>query len=110
MTRLTHTVLALLAMTQSPIALAGWQAEEGDRLQQRAERGDAPGADEIAEVEGMLEEAMTDMRAIAAGEESAQAAFMGGRLKLGGDMQLLIDHVEILTALGLASAAPDRST
>jgi len=38
-----------------------------DRLQQRAERGDAPSADEIAEVEGMLEEAMTDMRAIAAG-------------------------------------------
>ena len=38
-----------------------------DRLQQRAASGDPPSPDEIAEVEGVLEEAMTDMRAIAAG-------------------------------------------
>jgi len=38
-----------------------------DRLQQRAASGDPPSPDEIAEVEDVLEEAMTDMRAIAAG-------------------------------------------
>jgi len=38
-----------------------------DRLQQRADSEDPPSAEEISEVEGMLEEAMADMRTIAAG-------------------------------------------
>ena len=38
-----------------------------DRLQERADRGDLPSAEEIAEVEDVLEEAMADMRTIAAG-------------------------------------------
>jgi signal transduction histidine kinase len=38
-----------------------------DRLQQRAQQGDPPSAEEIAEVEIALQEAMTDMRAVAAG-------------------------------------------
>jgi signal transduction histidine kinase len=38
-----------------------------DRLQQRAASGDPPSPEEIAEVEGVLEEAMSDMRVIAAG-------------------------------------------
>jgi len=38
-----------------------------DGLQKRARRGDPPSAEEIAEVEDVLEEAMTDMRAVAAG-------------------------------------------
>jgi len=38
-----------------------------DRLQQRAQQGDPPSAVEIAEVEDVLQEAMTDMRAVAAG-------------------------------------------
>jgi signal transduction histidine kinase len=36
-------------------------------LQQRAQRGDPPSAEEIAEVEKVLQEAMTDMRGVAAG-------------------------------------------
>ena len=38
-----------------------------DGLQKRAERGDPPTAAEIAEVEEVLQEAMTDMRGVAAG-------------------------------------------
>jgi signal transduction histidine kinase len=38
-----------------------------DALQTRAGRGDAPTPDEMSEVEEMLREAMTDMRAVAAG-------------------------------------------
>jgi signal transduction histidine kinase len=38
-----------------------------DRLQKRAERGDTPRPDDIAEVEAVLEEAMADMRSVAAG-------------------------------------------
>jgi signal transduction histidine kinase len=38
-----------------------------DGLQTRATAGDPPTAEEIAEVEGVLEEAMSDMRSVAAG-------------------------------------------
>ena len=38
-----------------------------DRLQQRAQQGDPPSVDEIVEIEDVLQEAMTDMRAVAAG-------------------------------------------
>jgi signal transduction histidine kinase len=38
-----------------------------DGLQLRAQRGDPPSAAEIAEVEAVLQEAMTDMRSVAAG-------------------------------------------
>ena len=38
-----------------------------DGLQKRSERGDPPDADELAEVERILQEAMTDMRSVAAG-------------------------------------------
>lgn len=37
--------------------------------------------------------------AIHAGEESAQAAFMAGRLRLGGDIRALLAHREALAAL-----------
>jgi len=38
-----------------------------DALQKRAQRGDPPSGAEIAEIEGVLQEAMTDMRSVAAG-------------------------------------------
>jgi signal transduction histidine kinase len=38
-----------------------------DRLQKRAQRGDPPSAEEIAGVEDVLQEAMSDMRTVAAG-------------------------------------------
>jgi signal transduction histidine kinase len=38
-----------------------------DGLQKRSEQGDPPSADEIADVERILQEAMTDMRSVAAG-------------------------------------------
>lgn len=47
-----------------------------DRLQQRAEQGDHPSASEIAEVEEVLQEAMTDMRAVAAGLRSPELTSM----------------------------------
>lgn len=39
-------------------------------------------------------------RAIAAGTESAQRAFMTGRLKVGGDIAQLLRHQSVLPALG----------
>jgi hypothetical protein len=39
-------------------------------------------------------------RAIAAGTGSAQRAFMTGRLTVGGDLRVLLDHGELLTHLG----------
>lgn len=38
-------------------------------------------------------------RAIAAGTESAQRAFMTGRLRIGGDLRILLRHRESLAAL-----------
>lgn len=38
-------------------------------------------------------------RAIAAGIESAQRAFMTGRLQVGGDLRILLEHQESLAAL-----------
>lgn len=49
-------------------------------------------------------------RAIAAGEESAQRAFMDGRLRVGGDLQALMAHHHVLTALGdVFAAVRDRT-
>jgi putative sterol carrier protein len=49
-------------------------------------------------------------RAIAAGEESAQRAFMDGRLRVGGDLQALMAHHPVLTALGdVFAAVRDRT-
>lgn len=39
-------------------------------------------------------------RAIAAGTESAQRAFMAGQVQVGGDLRALLDHQEALAALG----------
>lgn len=44
-------------------------------------------------------------RAIAMGTESAQRAFMTGRVRVGGDLRVLLDHQEVLAALGDAFAA-----
>jgi putative sterol carrier protein len=41
----------------------------------------------------------TTARAIASGELSAQAAFMEGRLRVGGDLRSLLDHAAALAAL-----------
>ena len=38
-------------------------------------------------------------RAIADGTESAQRAFMAGKLKVGGDLRALLDHQDALAAL-----------
>lgn len=40
-------------------------------------------------------------RAVHAGEESAQRAFLDGRLRIGGDIPALMAHREALAALGL---------
>jgi len=48
-----------------------------DGLQKRAERGDPPTAAEISEVETVLQEAMTDMRSVAAGLRLPELAPMG---------------------------------
>ena len=37
--------------------------------------------------------------AIRNGEHSAQSAFMGGHLRLGGDVRLLLDNSELLSSL-----------
>lgn len=47
-----------------------------DGLQKRAERGDPPTASQIAEVETVLEEAMSDMRTVAAGLRLPELATM----------------------------------
>lgn len=44
-------------------------------------------------------------RAIAAGELSAQRAFMSGRLQVGGDVQTLVEHSQVLAAFGDTFAA-----
>ncbi len=41
---------------------------------------------------------------IHAGEISAQRAFLDGRLRIGGDVQALMDHREVLAELGLGLA------
>ena len=48
-----------------------------DGLQKRSEHGDPPSADELAEVERILQEAMTDMRGVAAGLRVPELAPMG---------------------------------
>jgi signal transduction histidine kinase len=50
-----------------------------DRLQQRAAGGDPPSADEIAEVEDVLQEAMSDIRAVAAGLRLPELASMSAQ-------------------------------
>lgn len=44
-------------------------------------------------------------RAIATGEESAQRAFMSGQLRVGGDLQSLTAHQDVLGDLGDVFAA-----
>ena len=46
-------------------------------------------------------------RAIARGDESAQAAFIQGRLRVGGDVRALVRHAELLARLD-AVFAPVR--
>ncbi len=48
--------------------------------------------------------------AIAGGHESAQIAFMAGRLRLGGDSRALIAHQGCLTALAAISARTHDAT
>ncbi len=48
-----------------------------DDLQKRSERGDPPSAEELGEVERILQEAMTDMRSVAAGLRVPELAPMG---------------------------------
>ncbi len=48
--------------------------------------------------------------AIQAGRSSAQAAFMAGRLRLGGDIDALLRHQSTLSALTDALAAVRAST
>jgi putative sterol carrier protein len=43
--------------------------------------------------------------AVATGELSAQRAFMTGRLRVGGDLTVLLAHTEVLAALGDVFAA-----
>ena len=50
-----------------------------DDLQNRAEAGRAPTPDELAEVETVLREAMTDMRSVAAGLRVPELAPMGSK-------------------------------
>ena len=50
-----------------------------DGLQKRSERGDPPSAEELGEVEHILQEAMTDMRSVAAGLRVPELAPMGVR-------------------------------
>ncbi len=47
---------------------------------------------------------------IAAGTESAQRAFMTGRLRVGGDLRILLDHRDALTALDDVFAAVRAET
>lgn len=49
-------------------------------------------------------------RAIAAGTESAQRAFMTGRLRVGGDLRLLLQHQDSLAALDDLFASVRTST
>lgn len=42
----------------------------------------------------------TTARAIASGDESAQRAFMTGTLRVGGDLQALLAHQDLLAGLG----------
>ncbi len=37
---------------------------------------------------------------VASGEGSAQRAFMSGDLRVGGDLRALLDHAEVLAAIG----------
>jgi signal transduction histidine kinase len=48
-----------------------------DGLQKRSERGDPPSVEELGEVEHILQEAMTDMRSVAAGLRVPELAPMG---------------------------------
>lgn len=48
-----------------------------DAMQKRAERGEPPTAEEIAEIEAVLGEAMTDMRSVAAGLRVPELAPLG---------------------------------
>lgn len=48
--------------------------------------------------------------AIARGEESAQEAFLDGRLRLGGDIDALLAHAGALAALGDVFAAVRADT
>ena len=47
---------------------------------------------------------LSTARSIAKGTDSAQRAFMTGRVQVGGDLRVLLDHQEVLTALGDAFA------
>jgi putative sterol carrier protein len=47
---------------------------------------------------------------IAAGTESAQRAFMTGRLRVGGDLRVLLEHRSALTVLGDVFAAVRAET
>jgi len=49
-------------------------------------------------------------RAIAAGERSAQRAFMAGDLQVGGDVRVLLDHAPLFAALGDTFAAVRADT
>lgn len=49
-------------------------------------------------------------RGIAAGTESAQRAFMSGRLRVGGDLRVLLEHQASLLALGDVFAAVRERT
>ncbi|MGD8487253.1 MAG: sensor histidine kinase [Chloroflexota bacterium] len=75
-----------------------------DGLQKRAERGDPPSAAEIAEVEAVLDEAMADMRGVAAGlrlpelapmdvESVASRAVQDHQRRSGTPVELHADHI-----------------
>lgn len=80
-----------------------------DRLQQRAERGEAPSLKELAEVEDALQEAMTDMRAVAAGLRLPELASMSAEdvaARAAADHERRSDTRTELDAHDLPAATP----
>lgn len=68
-----------------------------------------PGRAEAADV--TFEEDYDSARKVTAGALSAQAAFMSGRLRVRGDLPLLVRHQDAFTALAAAAGAVrDRTT
>lgn len=65
--------------------------------------GASPGPAEAPTIRFSQDEATA--RAIAAGSGSAQRAFMTGRLTVGGDLRVLLDHGDLLAQVGDVFAA-----
>lgn len=80
-----------------------------DRLRQRSEQGQRPSADELAEIEAVLQEAMTDMRTVAAGLRVPELSSMSATdvaTRAAEDHQRRSDTRVILDAHDLPADTP----